>query len=96
MTHLTAIVLTYNEAEQIADCIKTLRFADRVIVFDSYSDDETVAVAQRAGADIFQHEFVNYAEQRNAALDAADERRTGCSSSTPTSASPMLWPRRFV
>ncbi|MCY3834094.1 MAG: glycosyltransferase family 2 protein [Chloroflexi bacterium] len=73
MMHLTAIVLTHNESEQIADCIKTLRFADRVIVFDSFSTDDTVAIAQRAGADIFQHEFLNYSEQRNAALDAADE-----------------------
>ncbi|MCY4062907.1 MAG: glycosyltransferase family 2 protein [Chloroflexi bacterium] len=73
MTHLTAIVLTHNESEQIADCIKSLRFADRILVFDSYSTDDTVAIAQRAGADIFQHEFVDYTEQRNAALDAADE-----------------------
>ncbi len=73
MTHLTAIVLSYNESEQIADCIKSLRFADRVIVFDSYSTDGTVAIAQSAGADIFQHEFVDYAEQRNAALDATSE-----------------------
>ncbi len=73
MPHLTAIVLTHNEAEQIADCIRTLRFADRILVFDSYSSDDTVAIAQSSGADIFQHEFDNYAEQRNAALDAADE-----------------------
>ncbi len=73
MTHLTAIVLTRNESAQIADCIKCLRFADRIIVFDSFSTDETVAIAQASGADIFQHEFENYAEQRNAALDAADE-----------------------
>ena len=73
MTHLTAIVLTHNESAQIADCIRTLRFADRIIVFDSYSSDDTVSIAQSCGADIFQHEFENYAEQRNAALDAADE-----------------------
>lgn len=73
MRHLTAIVLTHNEADQIADCIKTLRFADRIIVFDSFSADDTVAIAQSAGADIMQHEFVDYADQRNAALDAANE-----------------------
>jgi len=71
--HLTAIVLTHNESAQIADCIKTLRFADRIIVFDSFSTDDTVSIAQRCGADIFQHEFENYAEQRTAALDAVDE-----------------------
>ncbi len=73
MPHLTAIVLTRDEGDQIEECLKTLRFADRVIVFDSFSADDTVAIAQQAGADIFQHEFENYAEQRNAALDAADE-----------------------
>ena len=73
MMHLTAIVLTYNESAQIAECIRTLRFADRIIVFDSFSTDETVSIAQSCGADIFQHVFENYAEQRNAALDAADE-----------------------
>jgi len=73
MTHLTAIVLTHNEARHIADCLKTLRFADHVIVFDSYSNDDTVAIAQAAGVDILRHDFVNYAEQRNAALDAVNE-----------------------
>ncbi len=73
MMHLSAIVLTRNEAEHIGDCLKTLRFADRIIVFDSFSTDDTVAIAQALGADIFQHEFVNFAEQRNAALDAVNE-----------------------
>ena len=73
MTHLSAIVLTHNEEAHIADCLKTLRFADRIIVFDSYSSDDTVAIAQSLGADIFQREFENFAEQRNAALDAVNE-----------------------
>lgn len=69
MTHLTAIILTYNEEEQIPDCIDSLGFADRVVVFDSFSADNTVAVAEQHGADIFQHRFENYAWQRNAALE---------------------------
>ena len=70
MKQLTAIVLTYNESEHIGACIETLRFADRILVFDSYSSDDTVAIAQGAGAEVLQRAFVNYAEQRNAALDA--------------------------
>ena len=31
---LAAIILTYNEAKHVADCIETLRFADPIIVFD--------------------------------------------------------------
>lgn len=70
MTQLTAIVLTYNEAEQIGACIDTLRFADRILVFDSHSGDDTVDRARRAGADVLQRPFENYADQRNAALEA--------------------------
>jgi glycosyltransferase involved in cell wall biosynthesis len=67
---LTAIVLTRNEAEHIVDCIATLRFADDILVFDSFSDDDTVALAAAAGVRVIQHAFKDYASQRNAALDA--------------------------
>ena len=70
MIPLTAIILTHNEADQIRDCIATLQFADRILVFDSYSSDETVSIARGYGAEIIQHEFRNYADQRNSALEA--------------------------
>ena len=70
MIHLTAIVLTFNEAGNVRDCIESLRFADRILVFDSFSADQTVAIAEACGADVIQHTFENYAAQRNAALDA--------------------------
>ena len=70
MTHLTAIILTLNEAAHICDCIASLRFADRIVVFDSYSSDDTLDLAQSCEADILQRRFDNYAAQRNAALDA--------------------------
>lgn len=70
MTRLTAIILTYNEAAHITDCIATVRFADDVLVFDSFSEDDTVTLAEAAGARVIQHVFRDYASQRNAALDA--------------------------
>ncbi len=83
---LTAIILTLNEAAHIQACIESLRWADQIVVFDSFSQDETVPLAQAAGAQVQQSVFVNYAQQRNAALAAvqsdwvffvdADERGT--------------------
>ncbi len=83
---LTAVILTLNESEHIEDCVRSLAWADRVIVFDSFSQDETVRLAAAAGADVLQSAFENYAQQRNAALAAvnsdwiffvdADERGT--------------------
>ena len=66
---LTAVILTLNEAEHITACIESLAWADSVLVWDSFSSDATLALAQMAGAEIGQSEFKNYAQQRNAALD---------------------------
>jgi hypothetical protein len=88
MADLTAIILTRNESRHIAGCIESLAWADRVVVFDSVSEDDTVSLAEGAGARVIQRPFDNYANQRNAALDAvagsaewvffvdADERAT--------------------
>ncbi len=83
---LTAIILTKNEARHVVPCIESLAWADEVVVFDSFSDDETVELAQNAGARVIQHPFENFSQQRNAALDMiesdwvffvdADERAT--------------------
>ena len=64
---LTAVILTLNEAAHIQDCIQSLSWVDRVIVFDSFSQDETVILAEAAGATVLQSKFENYAQQRNAA-----------------------------
>lgn len=69
---LTAVILTLNEAQHIQDCIHSLAWADRVLVFDSFSQDDTMALAEAAGATVLQSEFLNYAQQRNAALEAVE------------------------
>lgn len=74
MTHLTAIILTYNESRHILACIESVKFADAVVVFDSYSTDNTVELARGAGADVIQNPFSDYATQRNAALDSVRDK----------------------
>jgi (heptosyl)LPS beta-1,4-glucosyltransferase len=69
---LSAIILTKNEEENIADCIASVQWADEVVVFDSFSQDGTVEIAEESGATVLQHRFQNFAQQRNAALDAID------------------------
>jgi len=74
MTRLAAVILTYNEARHIQDCIDSVQFADWVLVFDSFSTDDTVTLARERGAEVIQHAFADYASQRNAALDAVGDR----------------------
>lgn len=69
---VAAVVLTLNEQKHIAACLETLSWADRRVVFDSFSADRTVEIAREAGAVVHQHPFENYARQRNAALAWVD------------------------
>ncbi|PJF34542.1 MAG: glycosyltransferase family 2 protein [Candidatus Thermofonsia Clade 1 bacterium] len=68
MRALIAVILTKNEAAHIAACIESVRWADSVVVFDSFSTDETCAIAAQHGAQVVQHAFENYSAQREAAL----------------------------
>ncbi len=65
---IVGLVLTYNEELNIKECINTLQFCDEVVVFDSYSKDNTVKIAIDQGAIVQSRKFDNYAAQRNAAL----------------------------
>lgn len=68
---ITCIVLTLNEEENIGPCLETLRWADELLVVDSFSQDRTVEIAKAHGARVHQRPFRDYADQRNAALELA-------------------------
>lgn len=62
-------ILTMNEARRIEQCIQSARFADQIVVVDSGSKDDTVAIAQRLGAQVHTHaDWQGFAEQRNRLL----------------------------
>jgi glycosyltransferase involved in cell wall biosynthesis len=67
---LVAIILTTNNARDIVPCVKSVSWCDEVLVFDGYSTDDTVDLAEGAGAHVIQHAFADFAQQRNAAFDA--------------------------
>lgn len=83
---LSAVVLTKNEECHVGDCLDSLAWADERVIFDDFSTDRTVEIAQVRGARVVQHAFKDFASQRNAALAAveadwilfvdADERAT--------------------
>lgn len=70
---ISAIVITYNEARNIARCIRALKVvADEIIVVDSFSKDDTVAIAVGMGATVIQHAFEGYGEQKIVGLEASN------------------------
>jgi len=67
---ITAIILTHNETLHIGRCIERLSdWCTKIIVVDSFSTDDTVAIAIAAGAEVHSRAFINQAEQFQWALD---------------------------
>ena len=65
---ISVVILTKNEEQDLPGCLASVSWSDDVHVFDSFSTDQTVALAIQAGATVTQRVFDGYAKQRNAAL----------------------------
>ncbi|RXH54412.1 glycosyltransferase family 2 protein [Granulicella sibirica] len=65
---ISVLILTRNEQLDLPGCLASVSWSDDVHVFDSFSTDGTVAIAQAAGARVHQRVFDDYAEHRNASL----------------------------
>jgi glycosyltransferase involved in cell wall biosynthesis len=65
---ISVLILTRNEEPNIARCLDSVKWADDVLVVDSFSDDRTLEIAKDRGARFLQNCFVNFAEQRNFGL----------------------------
>lgn len=64
MLDISVIILTYNEEIHIERCISNAqRFAKDIFVVDSFSTDNTVEIAERMGAKVYQHPWDNYSRQ---------------------------------
>jgi len=68
---LTVIVPTYNEESTLPACLESVRFADEILVVDSFSTDRTLEIARASGARILQHEYIYSARQKNWAIPQA-------------------------
>lgn len=69
-TRLSVFITTYNNGRTLTACLDSVRWADEIVVLDSLSTDDTLAIAQQYGARISQHEFMGYGPQKRMALAA--------------------------
>jgi glycosyltransferase involved in cell wall biosynthesis len=79
MASLSVVVITYNEARNIARCLQSVQeVADEIIVLDSNSTDDTAAIATAMGAKLTLQPFLGYIEQKNKALSLASHDYVLC------------------
>ena len=66
MEKLSVVIITLNEAHNIARCIHSVKeLADEVIVVDSGSTDGTQDIARSLGAQVVHRDFNGYGEQKH-------------------------------
>jgi glycosyltransferase involved in cell wall biosynthesis len=68
---LSACIITYNEAERIEDCIRSLGACDEVLVVDSHSTDATRERARALGARVIERDWPGYRSQKEFAVRSA-------------------------
>jgi glycosyltransferase involved in cell wall biosynthesis len=69
---ITAVVLTKNEEKNISACLSSLSFCDEIIIVDDFSDDNTVALAEKFDATVFRKKLDDdFSAQRNFGLSKA-------------------------
>jgi glycosyl transferase family 2 len=68
---ITATIITLNEAGNIIDAIKSVAWADEILVIDSESSDATRELAANQGARVLVNPWPGFAKQKQFAVDAA-------------------------
>jgi glycosyltransferase involved in cell wall biosynthesis len=74
MVELSVIIITKNEAANIRACLESVAWANEIIVVDSGSTDETVAICKELGAQVQVHaDWTGFGPQKNRALNCASK-----------------------
>jgi glycosyltransferase involved in cell wall biosynthesis len=68
---VTVVVAAKNESLNIAACIESVQWASEIIVVEDGSVDDTVLLAEKAGARVIKNPFETIGLQRNAGIAAA-------------------------
>lgn len=67
--NISVIVITYNEEDNISDCLKSLKWTDEIIVVDSKSKDNTVQIAGEFTNNVLLADNISYGEKRNLGIE---------------------------
>lgn len=70
---ISVVLITLNEEKNLRGCLDSVKWADEIVVVDSGSKDETIAIAEKHGARVFERKFDDFSSQKNFALGKAKQ-----------------------
>jgi glycosyltransferase involved in cell wall biosynthesis len=65
---VSAVVIAYNDEPNLRACLESIRWADEIVVVDSFSTDATEKISREFTNKVFQHEFRGFGRLRNEAV----------------------------
>jgi glycosyltransferase involved in cell wall biosynthesis len=68
---ISACIIAGNEEANIRRCLESVRWADEVVVVDSFSTDRTVEICREYTDLVYQHRWLGYIGQKNLIKDLA-------------------------
>jgi len=71
VSKLSVTVITNNEAEHIDAALRSVAWADEIVVVDSHSTDDTVAIARQRAGRVLVRDWPGYIDQKNYAASVA-------------------------
>ncbi len=69
MNRLSVAIITYNEEENIRNCLESVKWADEIVIIDSGSQDKTVEISKEYTSKIFINPWPGHYQQENFAID---------------------------
>lgn len=69
---ISAVIIAFNEEEKIAEAVKSVLWADEVLVVDSESSDKTREIAEQNGAKVIIQKWLGFSKQKQFAVDSAE------------------------
>lgn len=70
---ISALLIVFNEEKNIEEALKSVSFADEIIVLDSFSTDKTIDIIKTKfpNVQLYQNTFEDFTKQRNLCISYA-------------------------
>ncbi|MBI5748121.1 MAG: glycosyltransferase, partial [Nitrospinae bacterium] len=62
MEKLSVTIITFNEEKNIRDCLESVKWADEIVVIDSFSTDKTLEICREYTDNVYQNKWPGFVE----------------------------------